>query len=97
MLYHEQSEDYRPLFWMSGRPIYVTTLILILNVAAFAITALTVSFLGAGVLSALGLGNYEVVYHWQIWRLVTYIIFPPDPYTAIRLIFAMGILFYFGT
>ena len=96
MLYHEQSEDYRPLFWMSGRPIYVTTLILILNVAAFAITALTVSFLGAGVLSALGLGNYEVVYHWQIWRLVTYIIFPPDPYTAIRLIFAMGILFYFG-
>jgi len=58
MLYHEQSEDYRPLFWVSGRPIYVNTLLLILHVLAFAITALAVSF-DAGVLSALWLGNYE--------------------------------------
>jgi membrane associated rhomboid family serine protease len=96
MLYHEQSEDYRPLFWVGGRPIYVTNLLLILNVLAFIITALAVSFFGAGILSALGLGNYEVIYRGQIWRLVTYIIFPPDPYTAITFIFAMGFLFYFG-
>jgi len=96
MLYHEQSEDYRPLFWMSGRPIYVTNLLLILNILAFILTALAVSFFGAGVLSALGLGNYDVIYHAQIWRLFTYIIFPPDPYTAITFIFAMGFLFYFG-
>lgn len=93
MLYHEQSEDYRPLFWMSGRPIYVNTLLLIIHVLAFAITALAVSF-NAGVLDFLGLGNYEVVYHGQIWRLVSYIIFPPE--TAIMFIFAMGFLFYFG-
>ncbi len=94
MLYHEQSEDYRPLFWMGARPIYVNTLILILHVLAFAITALGVSFLGNGVLGALGLGNYEVVHQGQIWRLVSYIIFPPE--TAIMFIFAMGFLFYFG-
>ncbi|HEV3272498.1 MAG TPA: rhomboid family intramembrane serine protease [Candidatus Methylacidiphilales bacterium] len=94
MLYHEQSEDYRPLFWMGGRPVYVNTLILILHILAFTVVALTVSFLGTGVLSALGLGNYEAVYHGQIWRLVSYIIFPPQ--TAIMFIFAMGFLFYFG-
>ena len=94
MLYHEQSEDYRPLFWVGGRPIYVNTLLLIIHVLAFAITALAVSFLGADVLGALGLGNYEVVYHGQIWRLISYIIFPPE--TAIMFIFAMGFLFYFG-
>jgi membrane associated rhomboid family serine protease len=94
MLYHEQSDDHRPLFWVSGCPIYVNTLLLILHVLAFAVTALLVSFLGAGVLGTLGLGNYEVTYHGQVWRLVSYIIFPPD--TAISFIFAMGFLFYFG-
>jgi len=94
MLYHEQSEDYRPLFWMGGRPIYVNTFLLILHILAFAVTALAVSFLGGEVLSTMGLGNYEVVHYGQIWRLVSYIIFPPE--TAIMFIFAMGFLFYFG-
>jgi membrane associated rhomboid family serine protease len=93
MLYHEQSEDYRPLFWMSGRPVYVNTLLLILHVLAFAITALAIS-VDAGALNALGLDYYEVFYRGQIWRLVSYIIFPPE--TAIMFIFAMGFLFYFG-
>ena len=93
MLYHDQSEDYRPLFWVRGHPVYVNTLLLIIQVLAFTLTALAVSF-DAGVLGYLGLGNYDVIYHGQIWRLVTYIIFPPE--TAIMFIFAMGFLFYFG-
>jgi len=94
MLYHDQSEDYRPLFWMGGRPIYVNTLLLILHVVAFAVTALAVSFVGAEVLGQLGLGNFEVVHRWEVWRLVSYIIFPPS--MAISFIFAMGFLYYFG-
>ena len=35
MLYHEQSEDYRPLFWISGRPIYAYGLLIILHILAF--------------------------------------------------------------
>jgi membrane associated rhomboid family serine protease len=97
MTYHEQSDDYRPLFWMSGRPIYVNTLILILHVLAFAITALAISAVGTQVLSALTLNNYEVLHSAQIWRLFSYIIFPPDNANdAIQFIFAMGFLFYFG-
>jgi len=94
MLFHEQSEDYQPLFWMGGRPIYVNTLILILHVAAFTLTALAVAFLGSDVLSYLTLGNYEVLHGWQAWRLLTYIIFPPS--WAITFIFAMGFQYYFG-
>jgi membrane associated rhomboid family serine protease len=94
MLYHDRSEDYRPLFWVSGRPVYVNTLILILHVLAFGITALAISFLGPGVSDLLSLGNFQVIHYGQVWRLVSYIIFPPE--TAIQFIFAMGFLFYFG-
>ncbi len=94
MPFYEQSEDYRPLFWMNGRPIYANTLLLILHVVAFAVTALCVSFLGAGVLGALSLGNYEVIHGAQLWRLISYGIFPPA--TAIQFIFALGFLYYFG-
>jgi len=93
MLYHEQSEDYRPLFWLGGRPFYVNTVIFALHILAFATVAVAVGVMGTPVLSALALGNYEAV-HGQVWRLLTYIIFPPQ--TAITFIFAMGFLFYFG-
>ena len=93
MLYHERSEDYRPLFWLGGHPVYVNTLIFSLHVLAFAVVAVAVSFLNTGVLSLLALGNYEAV-HGEVWRLLTYTIFPPQ--TAIQFIFAMGFLVYFG-
>ena len=93
MLY-ERSDAYRPLFWLGGRPIYVNTLLLILHIAAFALTALAVSLMSAAVLEAISLNTYNVVHYGQIWRLFSYITFPPE--TAIRFIFAMGFLFYFG-
>ena len=42
MFNRDQSEDYRPLFWVSGHPIYVNKLILILNIAAFALVRLRI-------------------------------------------------------
>ena len=94
MFYKDQSEDYSPLFWIAGRPIYVNTFLLLVEIAAFAITALCVAFAGPGVLSLLGLGNLQVIHEWQVWRLFSYVIFPPQ--IAIGFIFAMGFLFYFG-
>ncbi len=97
MLYHDQSDDYRPLFWMNGRPIYVNTLIVILHVATFAALALAIAFMQPGVIYLLGMGNYEVIHRAQIWRLATYVAFPPgSAWDAIYFIFAMGFLFYFG-
>jgi membrane associated rhomboid family serine protease len=96
MFNRDQSDDYRPLFWVSGHPIYVNRLLLILNIAAFTIVALAVAAEGGGVLSALSLSNLAIIHSGQIWRLFTYVIFPPDFYSAINFIFAMGFLFYFG-
>ncbi len=92
MLFHEQSEDYRPLFWMGGRPIYVTTLLIILHVVAFVATALAISSLGPGILDTLNLDGYRALYHGQVWRLFSYVVFPP----SLWFVFAMGFLFFAG-
>jgi membrane associated rhomboid family serine protease len=91
-----QSDDYRPLFWVSGRPVYVNTLLVALHVFAFAALAVVTSFDGGVLLQSLSLGNYEVL-HGQIWRLVTNVVFAPlSAWDAINFVFAMGFLFYFG-
>ena len=89
MLFHEQSEDYRPLFWMAGRPIYAFTLIFILHIVAFIATAIAMSFT-PGVIHDLELYPPWVL-HGQVWRLASYIIFPP----SVWFIFYMG-FFYFA-
>src|ERR1700678_1035655 len=92
-MFYERSEDYRPLFWMQGRPIYVNTLIFLFHILAFIVTALSVSFLGQVVIEWISLDGYQV-WHGQVWRLFSYVIFPPS--VAIGFIFAMGFLFHFG-
>jgi membrane associated rhomboid family serine protease len=97
MLYHDRSEDYRPVMWVSGHPVYVNTLLLAGHILAFAVTAIAVSFLGFGLIETLALGNYEVIHYGQVWRLVSYIVFTPvDAWSAINFIFAMGFLYFFG-
>ena len=93
MLYHEQSEDYRPLFWMGGRPIYAHILLLVGHILACGIMALCMSFFGAGrVANDLSLDTDAVIYHGEIWRLFSYVIFPP----SLLFIFALG-FFYFSS
>jgi membrane associated rhomboid family serine protease len=94
-MFYERSEDYRPLFWLQGRPIYVNTLIFLFHILAFGVTALTVSFLGPVVIEWIELNAYQVL-HGQVWRLFSYITFPPDINNAISFIFAMGFLYAFG-
>lgn len=93
MLYHEQSEDYRPLFWMSGRPIYAYTLLIIVHVIAFVATAICISFLGfSTVHDALVLDSFQVLHQGELWRLFSYVIFLP----SLWFIFAMGFLYFAG-
>jgi len=97
MLYHERSEDYRPLFWVNGHPVYVNTLIVVSYIAAFILGGIALFSLGYGAVIPLILSTDDVVHYGQVWRLVSYIIFlPTDTWTAINFIFAMGFLFYFG-
>jgi membrane associated rhomboid family serine protease len=93
MLYHEQSEDYRPLFWISGRPLYAYTLLIIAHVVAFVVTAICISLLGPyPVHDALALDTFQVLHYGEVWRLFSYIVFTP----SLWFIFAMGFLYFAG-
>ncbi len=97
MLYHEQSEDYRPLFWISGRPIYANTFILIVHVIAFVVSALCISYFGFFAVSdRLALTTPEIWHRGQVWRLVSYIAFDPYFFSQRSLWFLWNmVLFYF--
>ncbi len=99
MLYHEQSEDYRPLFWISGRPIYANTLLLIAHITSFVVVALCISYLGPITVSdALCLDPQRVWHEGQVWRLFSYIAY--DPYffsqRSLWILWSMLLLFFFG-
>ena len=93
MLYHEQSEDYRPLFWVAGRPVYAYTLVMIVHTLAFIATAICISLVGSlTVEDALSLDTYAVDFRGEVWRLLSYIIFLP----SLWFVFAMGFLYFAG-
>lgn len=97
MFYHEQSEDYRPLFWINGRPIYANTLLVMAHVTAFVIAALAISYFGSVVVgNALALDTFSIWHEGQVWRLFSYIAFDPDFFDQRSLWFLINIvLFYF--
>ncbi len=92
MLFHEQSEDYRPLFWLAGRPIYATALLIILHIVACVAVALSMWMWGDAAIYAIWLNPDAVFYRGEVWRLVSHIIFPP----SIWFVFAMGFLYFAG-
>src|SRR5271156_4566111 len=100
MLYHEQSEDYRPLFWMSGTPIYANTLFVIAHVVSFIVCALCISYFGPlTVYDALSLNPTQIWHHGQVWRLFSYIAY--DPYFfysqhSLWFLWSMLLLWFFG-
>lgn len=97
MLYHDQSEDYRPLFWMQGRPIYANTLLVIVHIIGFIAAALCISAFGLGaVFYALALDPAAVWHEGQVWRLISYVTFDPAFFSQRSLWFLINIaLFYF--
>ena len=98
MLYHEQSDDYRPLFWVQGRPVHANTLIVIGHVTAFIISALCISFFSFEIVDGnLALDATEI-WHGQVWRLFTYVAFDPFFFQSRSLWFLISIalLYFFG-
>jgi membrane associated rhomboid family serine protease len=99
MLYHEQSDDYRPLFWVQGRPIYANTLIVLAHVAAFIVSALCISYFRfSAVSNALALDTERVWHGAQLWRLVSYVAFDPFFFTqrSLWFLFSIILLYFFG-
>src|SRR5271156_1212174 len=96
MFNRDQSDDYRPLFWVRGHPVYVNTLFVGLHVAAFVIVAILLSAYGSDVLAGLVLVP-SWIFHGQVWRLFSYIVFPPGTgWDVFNFIIAMMLLLFFG-
>jgi hypothetical protein len=93
MPYHEQSNDYRPLFWIAGRPIYAYTLLILVHIVAMIVTAICMAVLSPEVVrQALVLDTYQVRHAGEAWRLFSYVVFEP----SLWFIFAMGFLYFAG-
>ncbi len=74
MWYQQQSDDYRPLFWISGRAVYANTLLVALHVISFVACAIVVSFLTLPVVfNALSL-EPSLVWHGKVTRLLNHVI-----------------------
>ncbi len=68
MIGFERSDDYQPLFWVGGRPVHVTTLLVGLHIAAL----LVCSILQGAPRLLLALSTEAVLHHWALWQPVTY-------------------------
>jgi membrane associated rhomboid family serine protease len=98
MLYHEQSDDYRPLFWVQGRPIHANTLIIIAHIVSFTVCGLYNSRYGFfSVVSNLSLSTPDI-WHGEVWRLFTYVAFDQAFFSQRSLWFLISILllYFFG-
>jgi membrane associated rhomboid family serine protease len=99
MLYHEQSDDYRPLMWMRGHPVYANTLVVIGHIVAFVISAICIHTLGYDtVFNSLALSSYHV-WTGQVWRLFTYVAYDPgffQPRASYWFLINIALLYFFG-
>jgi membrane associated rhomboid family serine protease len=99
MWYQQQSEDYRPLFWFSGRPVYANALLVALHVVSFVVCAICVAVLSLpAVVDALTLNPIQV-WHGQVWRLFSYVAFDPAFFSrpaSLWFLWSMIILYFCG-
>ena len=92
MMGFERSDDYQPLFWVRGRPIHVTTLLVGVHIVAMVAACLLVGLRVLDPLLWMGFDSTAVL-HGQIWRLVTYV-FLHAP--TLGFVIQMAMLFFFG-
>ena len=96
MIGFERSDDYQPLFWVAGRPVHVTSLLVFLHLAALIVCSV---LQGSGVsVLALAFSSDAVLHHWALWQPFTYAFthLLGDLQDTITFLFEMGFLFVCG-
>jgi membrane associated rhomboid family serine protease len=90
------SDDYRPVAWMGRYPLDVTAILVGVHVICAIATALITGFVQNGLLNS-AMFDSALVWHGQIWRLVTYaFIHSPSGYALLWFAIEMYMLFFFG-
>ena len=92
MIGFERSDDYQPLFWVRGRPVHVTTLLVALHISSLVASCVLRGFGLWNPLFAMQFGASAVM-HGEVWRLFTYV-FAHD--VSLWFAFSMFILFFLG-
>ena len=91
MMGFERSDDYQPLFWVRGRPIHVTTLLVILHSASLILCCLAPMVLHTtlvDVLRRLFFSSDAVLHRHMWWQVVTYnFAHVPSPWFLLDMIF----------
>lgn len=88
----EQHEDFRPVMWIAGRPLYATHCI----VLAYVITMIVATVIGPAATNGLAMMfefDSRLVHHGQVWRVLTYgLVNPP----TVGFVIDMLMLVWFG-
>ena len=94
MIGFERSDDYQPLFWVGGRPVHVTTLLVGLHIG----TLLICSILQGAPKGLLAFSSDAVLHHWALWQPLTYAFYHllGDIGDTIMFIVEMVLLFQWG-
>lgn len=95
MMGFDRTDDYQPLTYIKGQPLYVTTLVVVLHVAAFIGCCVLLAFRQGGALGSLLFSSSETVEHLQLWRVASYA-FLHTPSGGIWLAVELFLLFQFG-
>ncbi len=90
-----ESDDFGPLTWLRGRPVYVTTVLVALHVVMLVAISLAFAFGYKGVTDALSFRSTEVLGHGAVWQALTYYL-AQSPYNPIFFALEMFLLYVFG-
>ncbi len=72
MMGYERSDDYQPLFYVQGRPVHVTTLLVAVHAASLIVCSLLAGSTGHRPQEWLDFTSDAVLRHGQLWRVATY-------------------------
>ncbi len=96
MSFYRENDDYEPLTWVRGHPIYATTLIALLHVVMLVVISLTAASGSQALENALGFRSSALLEGGQFWRLVTYYLLEPMPFSPIFFALQLFLLYIFG-
>jgi hypothetical protein len=92
------SDDYRPVAWMGRYPLDVTTMLVVVHVAAMVLGCLLIAFGGGSFVGWLAFDSQEVLHGHAFHQVITYaFVHPPSsPSALIWFAVEMYMLFAFG-
>ena len=81
MMGYERSDDYQPLFWVQGRPVHVTTLLVILHSFALVVCCLALGIFHVDLRGFMDFSSDGFLHHGRLWQAFTYIFYHrPSPW-----------------